>query len=285
VRWALVTLSGITRPGVSSNDIWAGIAAVMGRAGANIQDAAGTFAPQPVQAPSGREAVEPIASNSSDFVLGAFGTRIAPYADPYEDEPGVRRSVALFFRAAVPEDNVPLMSSLMQKEFPLLVCTVTMGGALDEGLQRGAMLSGSSRADQIKRDRLATLYFFGADYVGQLARLTSAMLRCRVSIVHLKTSTGNVDPDTCEYVERAGGPLSENVITVSSIDEGVLLSAERLRAEIGPVAEEVGYEVFAVVADEDEERPRILAEYHLHRKSLLQRFAELRRPDIELGGL
>merc|ERR1712232_1360903 len=100
-----------------------------------------------------------------------------------------------------------------------------------------------------------TLRVFGMDQVGQLASLAEVLHRCRVTIVHLLVTTGYVDSETSEFLERVGGPISENVISIAVFDRSTF-DEDKLRHEITEAAAKVGYHVCSIILDNQEDRPQ-----------------------------
>merc|ERR1712032_168280 len=94
-----------------------------------------------------------------------------------------------------------------------------------------------------------------------------------VTILNLQVTTGICDPSTCEFIERVGGTLSENVLIIgvlgrSNFDE------VRLRQEVAQVAQDVGYAVSSIISDCQASRSQELASYYLRRKVFLESWIE-----------
>ncbi|CAK8996875.1 Hypothetical protein SCF082_LOCUS4971 [Durusdinium trenchii] len=251
LRQALITLSGHTQVS-SDNAIWNGIAQVMKEANANIEDATGTTVSSP-QA----DAVA-AARKCPRFVVNAFNTRIAPFAaggHSQEDE----LAVAFLLKAVVREDKLSKMTDLFHSRFPGLVCTVTLGEA---AVRR-----------HLVPEVTGMIRLFGPDQVGQLARISEVLRSCRMTILNLYVTTGICDVETCEFVWREGGPLSENVITVAAIDRETF-DEETFRLEVARASKEVGYEVTSIIMESEHQRAKQLARYYLMRKRFMTEWAK-----------
>jgi len=270
-KWALITLSGQTFAS-SGNDIWCGIADVMGRVGANIEDAAGTSMPSLAPGSAGPDAGASAAGPGPGgtgtagpaLLVSAFRTHIAPFSLPLAQSPASEGgegatgiAVAIFIKAWMKESSVPTVTNLLHTRFPRLVCTVTVGGPTDEEQSGGGaeVLTG-------------TIRLFGIDQVGQLARIAEVLHRCRVTILNLLVTTGVCDSETGDFVERLGGTLSENVITIAAFDQATFDEAA-LRREVEVRAHKVGYRITSIILDNQESRSQELAGYYLQRKAFI----------------
>lgn len=221
------------------NAIWNGIAQVMKEANANIEDATGTTVSS---------------AQAGTFSVNAFNTRIAPFAKSENDE----LAVAFLLKAVVRQDNLSKMSDLFHTRFPGLVCTVTLGEA---AVRR-----------HLVPEVTGVIRLFGVDQVGQLARISEVLRSCRMTILNLYVTTGICDVETCEFVWREGGPLSENVITVAATDRATF-DEETFRFEITTASKEVGYEVTSIIMESEHQRAKQLARYYLLRKKFMTEFA------------
>jgi len=295
-KWAVITLSGQTFAS-SGNDIWCGIADVMGRVNANIEDAAGTSMPSPVDpnvSPS-IDVARTCVSSSPSFLVSAFHTHITPFlsslADSREEEAsGDSIAVAIFVKASMVESSVPLMTNLLHTRFPRLVCTVTVGGVTgDEDGEEGTdAASEPVAADELAPQRVltGTVRLFGIDQVGQLAAISEILRSHRMTILNLLVTTGICDHETGEFIERVGGRLSENVIAVAAFDRSNFNEAV-VREEITVAAHNVGYRVTSICLDSQEVRSSELAAYYLRRKAFMAQLSSTDTPvapDAAPGG-
>jgi len=274
---ALVSLSGETTV-TSDNDVWCGIAMVMERVGANIQDAAGTF--------MRNDKVSKSESCGGEWSFSAhpFGTRLTPMGAKMSDEGSDTFAIALLVKASIPEANIQLMSHILHTTFPRLVCTVTYGAHLNvEGNDAAAALVAGADGQEgaprpLPEDRFltGTIRLFGPDKVGQLATIAAVLAQCSVSILNLLVTTGFGDRDTYEFLDRAGGPLSENVISVAAFDRAAFDEA-RFKEEVTEAAKRVGYTAISIVVDAQANRARVreeLADYYLSRKSSIRDYIQ-----------
>lgn len=241
--WALITVSGTTNVS-SSNDVWVGIANVMLEVQANVQDAAGSFMQVlPDEKPT---------KSGPSFFVSAFHTHISSFTGA-----DVRISrekcfaVAIFFKVSVAADKMPIMRHLLSTRFPSLVCTLTAGG-IDEDSK--SALEGSDVPWAVS----GSVRLFGPDGPGQLAQVAEILHRCNWTIVNLQVITGFCDVETCEFLERAGGPLSENVITVAALDASTA-DEQLLRLAVANEVKKVGYHVTSIILDTQAMRAQELA--------------------------
>ena len=158
----------------------------MKEANANIEDATGTTVSSP------RPDLVSTARRCPRFLVNAFNTRIAPFAtaDAVEE-----LAVAFLLKAVVREDQLGRMTDLFHSRFPGLVCTVTLGD--------------TTPRRHLVPELTGMLRLFGPDQVGQLARIAEVLRSCRMTILNLYVTTGICDLETCEFVWREGGPLSD----------------------------------------------------------------------------
>jgi len=265
-KLALITLSGHSSVS-SGNDVWCGIASIMEEVGANILDAAGAFM---------RDAefrsdigVGGMGSSGPGFFAHPFGTLLTPFVKSSEGEDGAESfAVAILVKALIAERSVPKMTRLLSTNFPRLVCTTTYGGVA-EAFQPSAEASEAV----VQRPCSGTLRLFGSDRFGQLSKISAVLAECGVTILNLLVTTGFGDRDTHEFVERAGGPLSQNVISVAAFDRAAF-DEDLLRREVTRAAREVGYEVTSIIFDTQADRARReeLADYYLRRKSSIREY-------------
>ncbi|CAE7817963.1 scn4aa [Symbiodinium sp. CCMP2456] len=172
------------------------------------------------------------------FVVNAFNTKIAPFSPSLQRTEQTTASsdelaVAFLLKAVVREDNLAKMSDLFHTRFPGLVCTVTAGGAVAERKTTATRIAG-------------TIRLFGMDQVGQLAKISEVLHACGMTILNLYVTTGVCDVETCEFVVREGGPLSENVITVAAMNKETF-EEEAFRNEVEDASQEVGYAVTSII--------------------------------------
>lgn len=258
----------------------------MGRVGANIEDAAGTSMPSPV--PGSARADGACDPASPDLLVSAFRTHIAPFslplAPPPEDDQGGASgiAVAIVIKASMMESSVPTMTNLLHTRFPRLVCTVTVGGVTDGG---GAETAEALAPPQQKvlTGLTGTVRLFGIDQVGQLARIAEVLHHGRVTILNLLVTVGVCDSETGDFVERVGGPLSENVITIAAFDQATFDEAA-LRREVEVGAHEVGYRITSIIFDSEALRAQGLAGYYLRRKAFMLEVGRAEAPPAPPGG-
>eukprot|EP00931_Biecheleriopsis_adriatica_P039490 TRINITY_DN22582_c0_g1_i1.p1 TRINITY_DN22582_c0_g1~~TRINITY_DN22582_c0_g1_i1.p1 ORF type:complete len:350 (+),score=61.77 TRINITY_DN22582_c0_g1_i1:46-1095(+) len=283
-RQALITLSGHTRVG-SSNDIWHGIAMVMKEVKANIEDATGTtMQAAPFSADLPR--VDRKSKGSPKFMVSAFNTHIAPFsstpwqmAEKENKDSGDEVAVAYLLKASVDEQAMLQMSDLFHTRFPGLVCTVTVG-SLEDGPRQAMDSTDSPHSNfTVQHEVTGTIRLFGKDQVGQLATISEVLHNCRVTIQNLLVTTGVCDAETCEFVERVGGPLSENVLSVAAIDRATF-DENNFRQQVARAAQEVGYHVTSIILDSEKLRVQQLARYYLRRKAFMDEIAGV----IEFNG-
>ncbi|CAE7421348.1 unnamed protein product, partial [Symbiodinium microadriaticum] len=229
-------------------------------AGANIEDATGT-----TMASGEEEAILSMARRCPRFVVNAFNTKIAPFSPTLQrteqtTAPSDELAVAFLLKAVVREDNLAKMSDLFHTQFPGLVCTVTAGGAVAERKTTATRIAG-------------TIRLFGMDQVGQLAKISEVLHACGMTILNLYVTTGVCDVETCEFVVREGGPLSENVITVAAMNKETF-EEEAFRNEVEDASQEVGYAVTSIILEGEKHRPQQLARYYLNRKSFMGEWAK-----------
>ncbi|CAE7948560.1 unnamed protein product [Symbiodinium sp. KB8] len=199
------------------------------------------------------------------FVVNAFNTKIAPFSPTLQrteqtTAPSDELAVAFLLKAVVREDNLAKMSDLFHTQFPGLVCTVTAGGAVAERKTTATRIAG-------------TIRLFGMDQVGQLAKISEVLHACGMTILNLYVTTGVCDVETCEFVVREGGPLSENVITVAAMNKETF-EEEAFRNEVEDASQEVGYAVTSIILEGEKHRPQQLARYYLNRKSFMGEWAK-----------
>ncbi|CAE7296582.1 XCP1 [Symbiodinium sp. CCMP2592] len=211
------------------------------------------------------EAMLSVARRCPRFVVNAFNTKIAPFSPSLQrteqtTAPSDELAVAFLLKAVVREDNLAKMSDLFHTRFPGLVCTVTAGGAVAERKTTATRISG-------------TLRLFGMDQVGQLAKISEVLHACGMTILNLHVTTGVCDVETCEFVVREGGPLSENVITVAAMNKETF-EEETFRNEVEDASQEVGYAVTSIILEGEKHRPQQLARYYLRRKSFMGEWAK-----------
>eukprot|EP00434_Breviolum_minutum_P029911 symbB.v1.2.026449.t1/scaffold2645.1/size74211/2 len=254
LRQALITLSGHTQVSCD-NAIWNGIAQVMKEANANIEDATGT-----TMSSAQADAVD-TARRCPRFVVNAFNTRIAPFTAHGAKTENDELAVAFLLKAVVRQDKLAKMSDLFHTRFPGLVCTVTLGEA---AVRR-----------HLVPEVTGIIRLFGVDQVGQLARISEVLRSCRMTILNLYVTTGICDVETCEFVWREGGPLSENVITVAATDRATF-DEETFRFEVATASKEVGYEVTSIIMESEHQRAKQLARYYLLRKRFMTDWASER---------
>mmetsp|Transcript_13334 Transcript_13334/g.31234 ORF Transcript_13334/g.31234 Transcript_13334/m.31234 type:complete len:365 (+) Transcript_13334:80-1174(+) len=254
---ALITLSGVN-PAASANDVWCGVAKIMGQANANIMDASGSFVK--INSRGGGHAN----TNASglSFLVNAFNTTITPFAERGGGGHMDSAAVSVFLKVNLPARNMEKMLHLLHTRFPRLVCTVTVGGE-------------PSDTDKEKVDKPAdavswtgTMYLFGEDRVGQLAAISEAMVQSRLMILQLTVTTGFYDPVTGEFVEGIGGPLSENRIKFAVYD-GTLIHEEVVNEKVAEASQKVGYGVTSVLWDHQGTQEQDLAYYFMKRKEFI----------------
>lgn len=240
----------------------------MGRVGANIEDAAGTSMPGLAPGSAGARACD---QASPACMVSAFGTHIAPFALPLAPSPAAGAgsapgiAVAIFIKASMMEGSVPTVTNLLHTRFPRLVCTVTVGGAADGEGKAEAPAPAEGQPQEVLT---ATVRLFGNDQVGQLARIAEVLHHCQVTILSLLVTTGVCDSETGDFVERVGGPLSENVITIAAFNHSTFDEAA-LRREVEATAHKVGYMITSIILDSQESRAQELAGYYLQRKAFM----------------
>uniref|UniRef100_A0A7S0BAZ1 ACT domain-containing protein n=1 Tax=Pyrodinium bahamense TaxID=73915 RepID=A0A7S0BAZ1_9DINO len=284
--WALITLSGQTYAS-SVSDIWCNIGGVLGRVNANIEDAACTSMRSPVL--KSGDAVEAHGSPNTSFLVSAFNEPILVPPSPsfQADEDGANSmAVAIIVRASLVESSVPVMTKLLHTQFPHLVCTVTIGGATEEAeASTLAQQQQNEQQQEQQRPRLltGTIRLFGVDRAGQLTGVAEVLRRCRVTILNLLVTTGFCDVETGEFIERAGGPLGENVISIAAFDRAAFDEAA-LRQEVEVAARDVGYEVTSIILDSQEARSQELAGYYLRRKAFIADLGQVEPPLLQLTG-
>lgn len=262
-KWALITLSGQTFVS-SRNDVWHGIADVMGRVNANIEDAAGTSMRCPV--PESADITAGCHTGNPSFLVSAFDTHITPFSMSFarsslDESPEDSHAVAILLKASIAESMVPLMTNLLHTRFPGLVCTVTIGGATEPE-------EAVPMQQRPQKVLTGTVRLFGIDEVGQLARIAEALHRCHVTILNLIVTTGICDFETGEFIERGHGTLAENVLTIAIFDRAVFNEAA-LRREVEATARDNGYKVTSIILDGQESRSQELAGYYLERKAFM----------------
>lgn len=266
-KLALITLSGETVL-ASGNDVWCGIASVMARVGANIEDAAGAFMRIDEQAKLRRD----LCKEFQTFSAHPFGTRLTRVSVSSEDG-RERFAVAVLVKATIAENVVEEMSHRLHTTFPRLVCTVSYGGVPADV----ALSEGSPAARPEKQGAIGgTIRLFGEDKAGQLASIADVLARSHVTILNLMVSTGYGDRDTYEFLEHPGGPLGENVIQVAAFGEADF-DEEAFTQEIARVVTDAGYTVMSVLFDKQTSRStrgQGLADYYLKRKSYIKTFLE-----------
>jgi len=276
-KWALITLSGQTFA-LSGKDIWCGIADVMGRTNANIEDAAGTSVSSLVL--GSPDMTKVCNTTNSSFLVSAFHTHITPFSLPLvssslsEGGEGGANSiaVAVFVRASVLERTVPMMTNLLHTRFPQLVCTVTVGGMTCKEDTTKALASVQQQPWQ--RLLTGTIRLFGVDQQGQLAKISEVLQKCRVTILNLWMTKGSGDRETGEFVERSEGGLSETFISIGAFDPTSFDEAA-LRIEVEACAHDVGYMVTSITLDSQETSSQELALYLLQRKAFLTEFNQV----------
>lgn len=272
-RSALITISGPTYI-TSSNDVWCEIATVFASLGASIEDAAGTFMQMPPNTKTGLGKKR----SRSDFMVSAFDTQIAPFARTLDREApsiggGGRVAVSVLVKASISLTQERELLDQLEARFPALVCTVTVGGYEQVTKPRSLLPCKQKREQGVL---LATLRLFGDDKVGQLAAIAQALHDCHVTIVNLLVTTGFCDEETCEFFERMGGPLSENVIQVAALDPKAF-KEEGFADTVIRAAARVGYNVHSIIIDNQAERASALAKYYLERKQFLCEWSKQRQ--------
>merc|ERR1740121_3262829 len=106
----------------------------------------------------------------------------------------------MYVKAILPESRVATMMRLLQTQSPLQVYTVSLG--VDYV---------SPQYDWRREEsQMGTVYLFGLDRPGQLARITEILSRFGASVLHLRVQSGTADVEKCDFAEtRRGGPLAE----------------------------------------------------------------------------
>lgn len=123
-----------------------------------------------------------------------------------------------------------------------------------------------------------TIYLFGVDRPGQLARITTVLTEQRVTLLNLRVQKGFADLKHCEFVQRNGGPLAENRMRIIFDEAAVDLAV--LRAEIQRVGEEVGYPVTVLTTDVQSQLRAWLPSYLLRRKAFTVAYGVARASQV-----
>lgn len=225
---------------------------------------------------------------ASTFSVSAFGAHISPSQLTVDASHGSDEDLlgcTIYIKAVLPEVNVQEMMQLLQTQSPLQVYTVSLGSVGAEAcydiLSASKPLAGVPgvvtplvSAVQAK-GQTGTLYLFGVDRPGQLARITEALGRFGVTILHLRVQCGGADADEVDFVPSAGGPLAENRMQLTFGDamqeEG---SEDLLRREIQRVGEKVGYAVTCLMTDCNDFRT-VMPSYLLRRKAFAMTYLDV----------
>lgn len=263
MRRVILTFSGKVELSDGS-EIWSRIANVMKAAGANIETASGTFVQLlPVE--------EDENGGPSCFSVSAFGACISP---SQQGEIGRKEGSAgdsseqllgcsMYVKALLPEGQVANMMQLLQRQSPLQVYTVSLSSDAAQALpDRPHWMPTQQDADP---RQTGTVYLFGVDRAGQLARITETLREFKVIIMHLRVQTGFVDADKLDFVPAMhDGALAENRLRVTLPCDADLA---HLREEIARVGQEVGYAVTCLTTDSQSRLRAQVPSYMLRRKA------------------
>merc|ERR1712070_1239239 len=91
-----------------------------------------------------------------------------------------------------------------------------------------------------------TIYCFGADRPGQLARITALLNQFSVTILNLRVHSGMPDAQKCDFVRSTGGPLAENQLHIAFDKD---LDEKSFSRELQRVCQDIGYSVTCLVLD------------------------------------
>ncbi|CAE8733661.1 unnamed protein product, partial [Polarella glacialis] len=254
----ILTFSGKVRAS-SGSEIWSRVAQVMSAAGANIETAGGTFVPMEL----GSEEAE-----SESFSVSAFGACISPSilpADGLREEPLL--GCTMFLKAVLPNERVSDLMQLLRTQSPLQVYTISLSSDAVPCSATDSCPERDLQTGEAGDRETGTLYLFGVDQPGQLARITEMLSRHGVSVSHLRVQSGGPDPAKCDFAPSAsgGGPLAENRIRI--IYNAASTDTEKLRRDIQRVGEEVGYSVTCLSMDSESQFRAMTPSYVLRRKA------------------
>jgi len=116
-----------------------------------------------------------------------------------------------------------------------------------------------------------TIFLFGVDRPGQLARITKVLREQRVTVYHLRVESGEPDHESCDFVHATGGPLAENRLRIVFEDPDIDLT--KLRIELERVGREVGYAVTCLTKDTQSQLRAWWPSYLLRRKAFTVAYA------------
>ncbi|CAK9029993.1 unnamed protein product [Durusdinium trenchii] len=234
----ILTISG--KVGASDgSDLWNQLAQVMRAADANIEVCGGTFVQMQSNAGANEEA--------ESFSVSAFGACISPAGLPEGDsEDDTHLGCTMFMKAVLPSARVPTLMKLLQTHSPAQVYTASL--STPEDFQARSSIEQCFNSLH-SHQQTGTIYLFGVDRPGQLAKITETLTRFGVGVSNLRVQSGSADSSKGDFVPcPTGGPLAENRIRIR-FDNSSIDTADRLRKDIQSVGEELGYAVTCLTLD------------------------------------
>lgn len=258
MKRVILTISG--KVGASDgSDLWNQLAKVMSAADANIEVCGGTFVQ--MQSDNGGTNEE-----AEGFSVSAFGACISPAGLPEGDDDSTHLGCTMFVKAILPSNRVQTLMKLLQTHSPAQVYTASLSSP--EKPDRGSSIE-DCFASLHSHEQTGTIYLFGIDRPGQLAKITETLTRFGVSVSNLRVQSGGADSNKGDFLPcPTGGPLAENRIRIR-FDNTSMDTADRLRKDIQSVGEELGYAVTCLTLDSHAQFGAFMPSYLLQRRAFV----------------
>jgi len=255
MKRVILTISGKVGA-ADGSDLWNQLAKVMSAADANIEVCGGTFVQMSDKGKT---------SEGESFSVSAFGAYILP-AGLSESDDKTHLGCTMFVKAILPSARVPALMKLLQTHSPAQVFTASLSSP--EPPERGHSIEDCFNSLH-SHEQTGTIYLFGIDRPGQLAKITETLTRFGVSVSNLRVQSGGADSSKGDFLPSpSGGPLAENRIRIR-FDNSSMDTADRLRKDIQTVGEELGYAVTCLTLDSHAQFGAFQPSYLLQRRAFV----------------
>lgn len=255
MKRVILTISGKVGA-ADGSDLWNQLAKVMSAADANIEVCGGTFVQMSDKGKT---------SEGESFSVSAFGAYILP-AGLSESDDKTHLGCTMFVKAILPSARVPALTKLLQTHSPAQVFTASLSSP--EPPERGHSIEDCFNSLH-SHEQTGTIYLFGIDRPGQLAKITETLTRFGVSVSNLRVQSGGADSSKGDFLPSpSGGPLAENRIRIR-FDNSSMDTADRLRKDIQTVGEELGYAVTCLTLDSHAQFGAFQPSYLLQRRAFV----------------